>query len=257
MKVKIRFQEKPYQILARIIAFALSFNPALCQKLYDESTYAVSAYLRYEMYAGQFPQSSGLPALSSGSILNTGWGFEGMRQSPLHKSKIITFQLGFGVERYKRFYARQGERLRGVDAFVFGSFHSPPVPYDTYYHTQTISLRTGFRISTPNKHPSSLTGGFQLASFMAYFGNSNRTVAYSDRFSDIFVGYYVRAQQDFVFYSQDRPLLALGIFLGSHPLFTAHQDKVIQNFIWQGYHITINEGIHGASPYVVGLTLTL
>jgi len=91
---------------------------------------------------------------------------------------------------------------------------------------------------------------------MAYFGNSNRTVAYSDRFSDIFVGYYLRAQQDFVFYSQDRPLLALGIFLGLHPLFTA-QDKVIQNFIWQGYHITINQAIHGASPYVVGLTLTL
>lgn len=242
--------------LMRTFVFLSLIGIGVCQKNHNKNAYALSSYLRYEMYAGQFPHSSGLPTSSHGSILRTGWGFEGMWQHSL--AKTISFQFGFGLERYKRFYARQGESLKGVGPLIpTWGFTSPPVPYDTYYHVQNLSLRAGFRISTQSKHPSSMMAGFQLASFQAYFGNSKGTKIYSESFLDIFPGYYIRFQQDVVFYTQEQPILGLGIFLGLNSLFTARQDKVIRNFLWQGVDITINEAMHGASAYVIGLALTI
>lgn len=240
-----------------ITAFSLAIlgsGIAFSHDTLGRALYSVSFYTRYEMYAGQFPASSGLSNASSGRILNTGWGFEGLWANRLGKGTTY-LEFGVAMDRYRRFYAAQGEELKGMTQF--GGFSSPPVPYETYYRAELLAIRLGMRFYIGGKHPSSLRAGVQLANFSAYFGDKSGKVRYSDSFSKLFPGYYLRAQQDFVVYSKQRPLLSIGVFVGFNALFTANQDKTIDNFLWQGVSLTISQGMHGASAYVIGVALTL
>ncbi|GIV23189.1 MAG: hypothetical protein KatS3mg025_0848 [Bacteroidia bacterium] len=248
MSLHIEMTKEKWLSLGKWIGLGFSF---LCAQGIDKSSYRLNLFLRYEMYAGQFPQSSAFPNSMAGSIMSTGWGFGGDYLYTIGNG--LQLEAGFGMELWKKLYAQAGEALKGFT--YMGGWSSPPVPHDTYYHGTMVKLRLGAAWAWHKKAATSLGGRLQLGSYTTYFGSASGSVRYSESASGVGVGYYLRWDIGWPIYAQERRIFLPSVFFMLDYL--PARPVEFKDFIWVGVTHRVEQQLFGVAGGRIGVAFTL